>query len=142
MVKRLLVTGGSGFVLSNVVYAWLESSEDTFAVVLDLPRAWDKHVREFFAPFQRSGRLRFQPGSVTDPDIWASLDQDFTHIVSGAALTPTPQDEVESAARILEVNLFGTIRTLEFARNLPRGQLQRFVFGLCTSLRVFVFAGA
>jgi UDP-glucose 4-epimerase len=131
-MARLLVTGGSGFVLSNVVFEWLTSDDASTAVIFDLHRAWDAAVQAFLAPFLKSQRLAFCAGSVSDPASWIVLEQEhgmgFTHIISGAAITPTRADEVANAAAILDVNLFGAVRALEFGRQLPVGQLKRFIF--------------
>jgi UDP-glucose 4-epimerase len=128
---RLLVTGGSGFVLSNIVFEWLSSVPGSSAVVFDLPRAWDVEVRAFLAQFLESGRLDFFAGSVSDSTSWQALENAhgtrFTHIIAGAAITPTVADEKRMAQSILEVNLFGCIHALEFARCCA-GQLQRFIF--------------
>ena len=117
-------------VLSNVVHAWLASDSAATAVIMDLPRAWDPAAQAFLAAFTAAGRLAFFDGSVTDEAAWAGLSEKhgsaFTHVVSGAAVTPTRADEEAGAARILDVNLFGCIRALEFARSLPG--LHRFVF--------------
>jgi|EP01043_Picozoa_sp_COSAG02_P014905 UDP-glucose 4-epimerase len=123
---RLLVTGGSGFVLSNVVYDWLESDTAATCIVMDLARAWDATVRAFLAPYLDDGRLEFIEGSVSDKGIWGALGTDFTHIISGAAITPTRADEEAGAENIMAVNLFGCINALEFARSNPA--LHRFVF--------------
>ena len=129
-MARLLITGGSGFVLSNVVFEWLSTSADSTAVVFDLPRAWDEDVQFFLAEFLENKRLSFFAGSVSDPAAWASLEKEhsvgFTHIISGAAVTPTRADEEAGAAAILEINLFGSIRALDFARRCD--QLKRFIF--------------
>ena len=117
-------------VLSNVVHAWLASDSAATAVIMDLRRAWDPAAQAFLAAFTAAGRLAFFDGSVTDEAAWAGLSEKhgsaFTHVVSGAAVTPTRADEEAGAARILDVNLFGCIRALEFARSLPG--LHRFVF--------------
>jgi UDP-glucose 4-epimerase len=51
---------------------------------------------------------------------------DFTHVISGAALTPTHDDERARPASVMEVNTFGTIRALEWARALP--VMPRFIY--------------
>lgn len=129
--SRLLVTGGSGFVLSNVVYEWLSTgNSQSSAVIMDLPRAWDSAAQDFLKKFLDADRLHFHQGSVSDPVSWESLASAhgtaFTHIVSGAAITPTRADEEDGAQEIMAVNLFGCIQALEFARRCKA--LHRFVF--------------
>ena len=86
---RVLVTGGAGFVMSNVVRTLLEGDDDARAVVLDLGPS-DAVATEFFAPFEH--RLDWVTGDIRDA---AALDRAFsfgaiTHIVHGATLTHYP----------------------------------------------------
>lgn len=80
--------------------------------------------------YLEAGRLEFHQGSVSNPASWESLASvhgtTFTHIVSGAAITPTRADEEANAQEIMAVNLFGCIQALEFARRCK--SLHRFVF--------------
>ena len=78
-----------------MVHAWLASDSTATAVIMDLPRAWDPAAQAFLAAF--TGRLAFFEGSVTEEAAWAGLSEQhgsaFTHVVSGAAVTPTRADE-------------------------------------------------
>lgn len=126
---KLLVTGGAGFVLSNLVHEFLASDPDAVAVIFDQSRAWDLTVQQFLAEYLHGGRLRFFDGSVTNPVDWERLMRDhgsFTHVVSGAAITPSFDEEKQSPLRILDVNFLGTMRCIEWVRlNCP--DLHRFI---------------
>ena len=77
------------------------------------------------------GLLHYVAGSVTDAGAWArvgALGVRVTHIVHAAAVTPTAAEEVSFPARVLEVNLLGSVAALDFARSLPGGQLRRFIY--------------
>lgn len=129
---RLLITGGAGFVLSNVVREWLAAgSSGATAVVFDRARAWDPEVQRYLAAGIASGRLAFFNGDVSSPVSWAELEAehgtDFTHVVSGAAITPTVAEEAGCPTKVLEVNLLGHVRCLEFAR-LRCSKLHRLVY--------------
>jgi UDP-glucose 4-epimerase len=50
----------------------------------------------------------------------------ITHVVHGAALTPTPEQEMAQPRHVLEVNLNGTIHMLEWARR--KAGERRFIF--------------
>ena len=123
---RLLITGGGGFVLSHVVAQWLQHDAAATVVVFDRASAAqltasDADARRFFAPLLASGRLAFFSGDVGDEGSWARLaaahGTAFTHVVAGAALTPTPDEEVRyGAATIARVNLMGVLHAFEFAR--------------------------
>ncbi|MCX7303708.1 MAG: NAD(P)-dependent oxidoreductase [Hyphomicrobiales bacterium] len=130
----LLVTGGTGFVMSVVARAWLDRDPQARAVILDrsgLDAAAEKH----FAPVR--DRLTVITADILDPNTWgATLDQQgITAIVHGATITPIArgsaseakrQPEAEDPARIVNVNLMGTVRMLDWARATPG--LKRFVY--------------
>jgi hypothetical protein len=47
---------------------------------------------------------RYVEGSVTDPAAWETLrTKGITHIVHGAAITPTNQEEHDNPGRVMEV---------------------------------------
>ena len=122
----LLITGGTGFVMSNLGRHWLEANPAATAVVLDAA-AWDPAVERFFAPVR--DRLTFVQADVLDPAAWERLaaGHDITHIVHGATITPLDSASEQARPRqILEVNIMGTVNALEFARRLP--SLQRFIY--------------
>jgi UDP-glucose 4-epimerase len=130
----LLVTGGTGFVMSVVTRAWLDRDPQARAVILDrsgLDAAAEKH----FAPAR--DRLTVISADILDPKAWsATLDgQGITAIVHGATITPISrgsakeakrQPEAEDPARIVDVNLMGTVRMLDWARTNPN--LKRFIY--------------
>ncbi|CDX40174.1 Nucleoside-diphosphate-sugar epimerase [Mesorhizobium sp. ORS 3359] len=130
----LLVTGGTGFVMSVVARAWLDRDPHARAVILDrsgLDQAAEKH----FAPVR--DRLTVISADILAPEAWsATLDrQGITAIVHGATITPISrgsaseakrQPEAEDPARIVDVNLMGTVRMLDWARTNPN--LKRFIY--------------
>ncbi|MGX8012977.1 NAD-dependent epimerase/dehydratase family protein [Mesorhizobium sp. ORM8.1] len=130
----LLVTGGTGFVMSVVARAWLDRDPQARAVILDRS-GLDATAEKFFAPVR--DRLTVITADILDPAAWAAaLDkQGITAIVHGATITPISrgsaseakrQPEAEDPARIVDVNLMGTVRMLDWARARP--ELKRFVY--------------
>lgn len=130
----LLVTGGTGFVMSVLVRAWLDRDAQAKAVILDRS-GLDAMAERFFAPVR--DRLTVISADVLQPDQWAkALDaHDISAVVHGATITPISrgtageakrQPEAEDPARIIDVNLMGTVRLLEWARQRPG--LKRFVY--------------
>jgi UDP-glucose 4-epimerase len=130
----LLVTGATGFVMSVLGHQWLESDPDARLVVLD-SSPLDAAAQHYFAPFAK--RLSVIVADVTQPTAWreALSHQGVTHIVHGATITPISrgtvaearrEPEAESAARIIDVNVMGTVAVLEWARTLP--SLRRFIY--------------
>lgn len=127
---RLLVTGGAGFVLCNLVHHWLTCDGESTCVIFDLQQAWDREVQALLEPFLLSGRLDFYSGDVSSSSAWEQLlsmhGAGFTHVVAGAAVTPTPEEEKDRPEATLRVNLDGLLQCLQWARrNCP--SLQRIV---------------
>src|SRR4029077_9975559 len=127
-----VITGGGGFVIANVGRLWLERGANARAIVVDASPL-DAAAKRHFAPF--AGRLQFVIGDVGKSDTWAGLPPDATYVVHGAAITPMryidaegrPRNpEREDPLRVIEANLLGTARALDWARRLPA--LTRFVY--------------
>ena len=122
---RLLVTGGTGFVMSHVLRGWLEDRPDATAVCVDIAPP-DAMAERFFAPVR--DRLDVVTGDVRDPELLSSVPgrEAISHVVCGAAMTPTVgTTERTRAAETVGVNMMGPVHCLEFARRLPR--LERMV---------------
>lgn len=130
----LLVTGGTGFVMSVVAREWLDHDTAARAVILDRS-GLDAMAERYFAPVR--DRLTVITGDICDPSQWSdALDaHDITAIVHGATITPISrgsaaeakrQPEAEDPARIVDVNLMGTVHMLEWARNKP--SVRRFLY--------------
>lgn len=131
---KLLVTGGTGFVMSVLGRHWLDTDPAARLVILDA-EPLDAPALRYFAPV--AGRLRVVLADVTRPDTWrAALDgADITHIVHGATVTPLSrgtaaeakrEPEAENPARIIEVNVMGTLAVLEWARTMSG--IERFIY--------------
>jgi UDP-glucose 4-epimerase len=129
---KVLVSGGGGFVMANFLRHWLEADPKHQAVAIDASPQ-DAVAQAYFAPV--AGRLQFITGDVTNPETWAKLPGDFDYVVHGAAVTPhafTDKDgkrhepERENPVHVLNVNIMGTARALDWARGLKN--LKRFVY--------------
>ena len=131
---KLLVTGGTGFVMSVLGRHWLDADPTAQLIVLDAAPLDAAAVR-YFAPVAE--RLTVVVADVTRPDTWRdALDGgDVTHIVHGATVTPISrgtaaeakrEPEAENPGRIIEVNTMGTVAILDWARTLSR--VQRFIY--------------
>lgn len=130
----LLVTGATGFVMSVLGRHWLDADPDARLVVLD-SSPLDATAQRYFAPVMK--RMTVVTADVTRPETWrAALGaQGVTHIVHGATITPIArgsaaeakrEPEADSPARIVEVNLMGTVAMLDWARTLP--DFERFIY--------------
>jgi UDP-glucose 4-epimerase len=130
----LLVTGATGFVMSVVGRHWLDADPDARLVVLDA-HPLDAAAQRYFAPVMK--RLSVVTADVTRPETWhaALAGHGVTHIVHGATITPISrgsaseakrEPEAENPARIIDVNVMGTVAVLEWARTLPN--FKRFIY--------------
>ena len=122
---RVLVTGGAGFVMSNVVRALLSKDAEARAVVLDLGGR-DEAAEEFLAPFAQ--RVDWVGGDIRDESVVerAFSSGTITHVVHGATLTHFEVWEREDPGRFMDVNVMGTTRLLDRARRAAG--LERFVY--------------
>ena len=114
----LLVTGGTGLVMSNVILHWLQDDPAARVISVDLgpPNAV---AERFFAPVR--DRIAFVSADLRDPAALDSLvGSGITHIAHGAAITPgVGERERAHAALTVGVNVMGTVHALELARRLP-----------------------
>ena len=130
----LLVTGATGFVMSVLGRQWLAADPEARLVVLD-SAPLDAAAQRYFAPVME--RLSVVTADVTRPDTWreALAGHGITHIVHGATITPIArgsaaeakrEPEAENPARIVDVNVMGTVAMLDWARTLP--DFVRFIY--------------
>ncbi|MDB6087807.1 MAG: oxidoreductase [Gammaproteobacteria bacterium] len=130
----LLITGGTGFVMSVLARYWLETEPRARLVILDAA-APDVAAAHYFAPV--ADRLSIVVADITQPHSWreALAQHDITHIVHGATITPISrgtarearrEPEADNPGRIVDVNLMGTVALLDWARTVP--ELQRFIY--------------
>jgi nucleoside-diphosphate-sugar epimerase len=130
----LLVTGGTGFAMSVVARTWLDQDPANRAVILDRS-GLDAAAQKYFAPVM--DRLTLVQADVLDHTAWepklASLG--ISAVVHGATITPISrgsaaearrEPEAENPARIMDVNLMGTVRVLDWART--QAGIRRFVY--------------
>ena len=130
----ILITGGGGFVMSNLARLWLERHADDEVVILD-SGPYDDALKRFLEPF--ADRVHYVRASVLDKAALAQIgaDHDITHVVHGATVTLfAPEDsggasvanpETDVPADVLQVNIMGTVTVLDWARRLPG--LRRFI---------------
>ncbi len=126
----LLVTGGTGFVLSHVVRQWLLRFETRKAIVVDRA-GFDASAEVFFAPVRE--RIRLIQTDVVDTASWTEeVDPGaVTELVNGAALSPITSDPARSPdrdtpAETVRVNILGATRVFDWARTLPN--LRRLIY--------------
>jgi UDP-glucose 4-epimerase len=121
---NILVTGALGFVGINIVRT-LAAKADVTVLAADA-RAPDTVTRQFLGPVAE--RVHFATLDVTDRAAFQALvaDAGATHIIHGAAVTPSLQQERAGTTRVVDVNLGGAINALDAAARIP--SVQRFIF--------------
>lgn len=130
----VLVTGATGFVMSVLARQWLEEEPDLRLIALDAAPL-DAAAQRYFAPV--ADRLEVVVADVTRPESWAQhlATAGITHVVHGATVTPLArgtaadigrEPEAEDPARIIRINVMGTVAVLDWARLQP--DIQRVIY--------------
>jgi UDP-glucose 4-epimerase len=111
-----LVTGGNGWVPSHIVRRLARRGETVVSYDLMEP---DAYLRDFLG--DAADRVVFEQGDITDLPRLGEVAgrQSVTSIVHAAVITPRIDRERREPARIIDVNLGGTVNVLEVARSLP-----------------------
>ena len=119
---KTLVTGGTGFVASNIVRALAEQGEQV--VSFDLVPPSDL-LRAYIEPWAE--RVTFIQGDLLSQDeLDAVLEQDIKRIVHAAVFTGLfPNIEAGRSRDIVAINVMGTTNVLEMARKLS---IERFLY--------------
>jgi UDP-glucose 4-epimerase len=113
---------------------WLEADPAAQLVILDAAPV-DAAAQRYFAPFTQ--RLAVLTADVTRPQTWQDelARHAITHIVHGATITPLSrgtaaeakrEPEATDPARIIDVNVMGTVAMLEWART--QRAFERFIY--------------
>ena len=118
-----LITGGIGWVPSHITRAIAATGEPVITYDVMEP---DDMFAELIAGV--SGKVTTVSGDVTDLErlIATCTQHQVTAIIHAAAITPRKDREQREPARIVDVNLGGTINALDVARQLP--DLRRFIY--------------
>ncbi len=117
-----LVTGGTGFVGLNLLEQLLGRGDEIVGLAVNaLPEA---AARDFA---RLPGKLHIVRGDVTDPRSMTDAIARFrcTKVIHAAAITAGTHRDDTDPARIVEVNLLGTINALQAARSAG---IERFVY--------------
>ncbi|MBP9718699.1 dTDP-glucose 4,6-dehydratase [Candidatus Gracilibacteria bacterium] len=115
MQKKILITGGAGFIGSNFVYHIARQYPEYSIVVLDkLTYAGN---RENIADLIDSGRVTFVQGDISDGQFIEALfeKEKFTFVVNFAAETHVDRSIIEPGI-FIQTNIIGTYTLLEAAK--------------------------
>ena len=114
-MRKLLITGGAGFIGGNFVHYWLREHPGDCVVVLDVLTYAGNLAT--LAAFEEDERLRFVRGDVADRDVVARTihDHGVETIVHFAAESHVDRSIVEPGA-FVRTNVVGTQVLLDAAR--------------------------
>jgi CDP-paratose 2-epimerase len=139
--RRVLITGGAGFIGSNLAAFLLQNTNARVRILDNLSRrgvelnvAWLKSLARDF------DRLQLIVGDVRDPEIVTAVCDgvsEIYHLAAQVAVTTSVSDPREDFA----INALGTLNMLEAARRLPRKPMLLFtstnkVYGALDTLAV------
>lgn len=113
---RILITGGSGFVCLNIAQKLLMEGNDVF--IYDKASLPSPAFEEFS---QLNGKLTILQADVMDRDCLenAVTKNRITHIIHGAAVTPSTEQERDDPQRIIQINFGGTLNVLDCLKTHP-----------------------
>jgi CDP-paratose 2-epimerase len=117
---RILITGGAGFVGSNIALA-LAGSNACQVTVLDNLR---RRGSELNLELLRKRGIGFIHGDIRIREDLEQLSGNFDLMIEASAEPSVAAAQTESAAYTVATNLYGTIHCLEFART----RVGRFLF--------------
>ena len=119
--KRVLVTGGAGFISSNVIRHLLEATEYDVVSLDALTYAGNL---ENLADVMAHERLAFVHGDIRNADLVAEIVAEVDVIVNAAAESHVEKSILEGASEFVTTNVEGTQVLLDAVRAAP---VERFV---------------
>ena len=119
--KRVLVTGGAGFISSNVIRHLLEATEYDVVSLDALTYAGNL---EHLADVMSHERLAFVRGDIRDAELVADIVAEVDVIVNAAAESHVEKSILEGASEFVTTNVEGTQILLDAIRQAP---VDRFI---------------
>jgi UDP-glucose 4-epimerase len=109
--KRILVTGGAGFIGSNLV-RYISNSQNHVVVLDDLSTGRKENIDDLIT----DGKIEFVKGSITDLDLLQDIFQNIEYVFHEAALPSVPRS-VKDPLTSNDVNINGTLNVLIAAKD-------------------------
>ncbi len=107
-MSKYLVTGGAGFIGSNIVEGLVERGERV-VILDDLSTGREENIRHLL------GDVDFVEGDIRDPAIVRGALKEVSRVIHQAALASVPRS-IENPVLVNEVNIGGTVVMLEESR--------------------------
>ncbi len=127
--KKILVTGGAGFIGSNLIRSLLALGHEVLCLDNFDPFYPRSRKEQNIAPFLSHRGFRLVEGDINDQDLLGTLPEIdvIVHLAARAGVRPSIEDPVEYQ----KVNVNGTQVLLEFARSR---NIRHFVFASSSSV--------
>jgi UDP-glucose 4-epimerase len=122
--RRIVITGGAGFIGSNLAHKLVEDNEVTILDDLSTGRI------ENIADIVSSKKVKFIQGSILDKDLLDKTFKGIDFVLHQAAITSVPRS-IENPLRSNEVNINGTLNVLLSARD---NKIEKVVFASSSSV--------
>lgn len=105
---RLLITGGAGFIGSNLVSKYLKDDRVSLVrVVDDLSNGYYSNIEEYI----NHPKFEFIKADICDYQVCLSVTKDIDKVTHQAALGSVPRS-IENPMRSTEVNILGTVNLM------------------------------
>ena len=115
-MRKILITGGAGFIGANFVHYILEKFSEDHVVVFD--KLTYSGNRANLAKWDGNKRYSFFKGDITNKsDIESAITDELTHVVHFAAESHVDRS-ITGPEEFLNTNIMGTFRILERIREL------------------------
>ncbi len=125
-MKNVLVTGGAGFIGSNLVEALLDDERVSLVRVLDnLSTGYFKNIQEFMD----NERFEFVEGDIRDYELCLNVCEGIDLISHQAALGSVPRS-IENPLLTNEINITGTLNVFTAAKEK---KVKRIIFAASSS---------
>jgi len=124
---NVLVTGGAGFIGSNLVAKLLEDAEvNEVRVVDNLINGFEENLK----PFMNQPKFRFVKGDITDKDLCREVMKEITHVSHQAAVGSVPRS-ISDPWLSHDNNINGTLNIFLSAKE---AEVKRVVFASSSSV--------
>lgn len=109
--KRILVTGGAGFIGSNLT-RYLSETQNHVTILDDLSTGRKENIEDLL----NKNKIEFVEGSITDLDLLQDTFQNIEYIFHEAALPSVPRS-IKDPLTTNQVNINGTLNVLLAAKD-------------------------